>query len=678
MRNYGPTCVFFITYLFWGTLFSQAAITPTDSLQAWLQTEKSPRLRAQYYVHLADLHPDSTLYWRNALYEANCSDCDPIRRIALKALITRDTNLQDVQHYLQSAQKTVTGKDRALFLAYLRTKAVWIQMATQPPIEVIGRELERLKLHSSKALTPEEQIEWEYLMAESIDCASVSAGAYSDVAKAIPYIEQALRLLSSYPPEQSYDFNDLCYKKLINLYIAVPEYQEKAQPAIDQFISLYEEYNRSHAEGFERPFRDTTTFYSYAYALPLYIPSTSPERATYFYNKLLQLYKDTSLDKSRLYDAGILYFQLTKEYQRALAYCDSFIEYGKKHYRPLDLISTYQCKMDLYRSLGDYENALNCLLTADSLHEATTAADALDKMAEMQTRFSIDKFKLEKITLANRNKLILIIALTVLIAVIIGWAFYQRHLLRKLRRTQHQLIESNKEVTKQSERAQESEKMKTAFIQSMCHEVRTPLNIINGFTNLLLDPTLDSFSKQGFAPIIRDNTEHLTKLLNDMLEMSNLVSSNEPFAMEETPLYDLCRQEINNRVSKNSNPELTYRFECDDIPGMISTHPTYLLTVIGRLLDNATKFTERGSIVLTCRQDAAAGKQFISVADTGIGIAPEKQEWVFERFTKIDSFKPGAGVGLYLCRLIITRMRGTIAIDPNYKDGCRIVIELPL
>lgn len=551
-------------------------------------------------------------------------------------------------------------------------------METQTPIDIISRELERLKLHSSKVITTEEQIEWEYLMAESVDCASVSSGTYCYVANAIPYIEQAIQLLSGYPPEQSYDFNDLCYRKLINLYIATPEYQKKAQPAIDKLISLYKEHYNNHPDGFERPFRDTVSFYSYAYSLPLYIPSVTPERATYYYNKLLQLNSMKALNKGQLFDASILYFEITGDHPRALSYSDSLIEYRKKHFRTIDLISLYEGKMEIYRTMGDYKNALNCLLTADSIHEATAAANAQEKMVEMQTRFSIDKLKLEKITLANRNKLILIIALSVFIAAVVGWAFYQRSLLRRLRRTQTKLVESNKEVTKQSEKAQESEKMKTAFIQSMCHEVRTPLNIINGFTNLLLDPTLDCYSKEGFAPIIRSNTEHLTKLLNDMLEMSNLVSSDEPFEMEESPLHDLCRQEIQIRISKNSNPELTYQLECDDTPGMISTHPTYLLTVVSRLLDNATKFTERGSIVLACRQDAAAGKQFISVADTGIGIAPEQQEWVFERFTKIDSFKPGAGVGLYLCRLIITRMRGTIAIDPNYKDGCRIVIELPL
>lgn len=99
--------------------------------------------------------------------------------------------------------------------------------------------------------------------------------------------------------------------------------------------------------------------------------------------------------------------------------------------------------------------------------------------------------------------------------------------------------------------------------------------------------------------------------------------------------------------------------------------------VIDNLLQNAAKFTAAGSVTLSCEKDDLNGRLRIRIADTGIGIAPDKREWVFERFTKGDPFKPGSGIGLYLCRLIVTRLGGEIYVCPEYGEGCCIELLLP-
>ncbi|MFR6635387.1 MAG: sensor histidine kinase [Alistipes onderdonkii] len=99
--------------------------------------------------------------------------------------------------------------------------------------------------------------------------------------------------------------------------------------------------------------------------------------------------------------------------------------------------------------------------------------------------------------------------------------------------------------------------------------------------------------------------------------------------------------------------------------------------VIDNLLQNAAKFTAAGSVTVCCDKDDRTRKLRIRVTDTGIGIAPDKQEWVFDRFTKVDSFKPGSGIGLYLCRLIVTRLGGAIRVCPDYRAGCCIEIIAP-
>ena len=111
---------------------------------------------------------------------------------------------------------------------------------------------------------------------------------------------------------------------------------------------------------------------------------------------------------------------------------------------------------------------------------------------------------------------------------------------------------------------------------------------------------------------------------------------------------------------------------------MLTTDAQRLSQVLINLLTNANKFTEKGRITLSCRTDAARGEAVFSVADTGCGIDRDKREYVFERFTKVDEFTPGTGIGLYLARLIIERMQGRIWVDPDYTDGTRFVFTVGL
>ena len=248
--------------------------------------------------------------------------------------------------------------------------------------------------------------------------------------------------------------------------------------------------------------------------------------------------------------------------------------------------------------------------------------------------------------------------------------------------------------------------MKTAFINSMCHEIRTPLNAINGFSELLLteqEPAArqafqaeiwksttaltallenmlegdhDHNTRREFREQIWASTTALTTLLENMLELSQLVSSESPLPVAQTDIRLLCAERLELQEQLGDNPAVEYVNEAGteiEIP----TNAFYLTRVVDNLLHNAAKFTAAGRITLRCRNDESRRTLQISVSDTGIGIPPEKQEWVFERFTKVDPFKPGSGIGLYLCRLIVTRLGGDIRVCPEYSGGCCIRIELP-
>ena len=107
----------------------------------------------------------------------------------------------------------------------------------------------------------------------------------------------------------------------------------------------------------------------------------------------------------------------------------------------------------------------------------------------------------------------------------------------------------------------------------------------------------------------------------------------------------------------------------------MTTDREMMKIALGTVLDNATKFTQKGKIEIDARNDY--GMMTIMVSDTGPGIPQDKKEWVFEQFTKVDDFVPGMGMGLTLCRALVTRLGGLVCIDEKYTAGCRVIIRIP-
>lgn len=429
---------------------------------------------------------------------------------------------------------------------------------------------------------------------------------------------------------------------------------------------------------FERPHRDTTGYMMRAYSKMLYLRELiSKEKANEYYGKCMELARARG-DLAEIYSTSARYYQYMGEYERAVAYIDSAVTVYKRNGTKADFASIYAVQSWLYENLGDYKNALEALRTSNSIRHDDRVEEAQNSLAEMQTLFEVGQLELEKSRLANRMKFIALLAGGVLVLLLIGWSVYQYVMVRRLTHIRRQLTDANEEITRQSRRAMESEKMKTAFINSMCHEIRTPLNAINGFSDLLLEGDHDHDTRREFREQIWASTTALTTLLENMLELSRLVSSEEPLPLAETDLGLLCAERLQIQRELSQNPSVEYvlkgggRGTC-----VIPTNETYMTRVIDNLLQNAAKFTAAGSVTVCCDKDDRTRKLRIRVTDTGIGIAPDKQEWVFDRFTKVDSFKPGSGIGLYLCRLIVTRLGGAIRVCLDYRAGCCIEITLP-
>ena len=669
------------------SLFPYAAISappkPAHAYSLLTLLPKTPDAagRERIYVQLADLSGDSlelaAPHWEAALAEAHKAGDTYGCKDALDFLVRKfaDRDTRRAEKYIALADSILPGSRYALFRSSLYAYYLWKQMNDNNSIETVTRALEELKGKNYDRLTPEERIEWELLTGLAIDFSSVTTEAYDNIAKAIPYVERALENLRKYPLEERLHLEKICHDELSDLYMLCKD--KRAEEQIGQCIDLHRKW-LAMDDRFERPHRDTTGYMMRAYAKMVYLRDLiSRDKLNEYYQKCIGLARARG-DMAEIYSTSARYYQCTGDYERAVAYIDSTITVYKSKGIKADLAPIYATQSYLYEEMGDYKNALKAVRTTNNIRFNERVEEAQSSLAEMQTLFEVGRLEFEKSRLTGRIRFIALLAGGILVLLLIGWSVYQYVMVRQLKQIRRQLTDANEEITRQSRRAMESEKMKTAFINSMCHEIRTPLNAINGFSDLLLEGDHDHNTRREFREQIWASTTALTTLLENMLELSSLVSSEEPLPLAETDLGLLCAERLQIQRELSQNPSVEYilkgggRGTC-----VIPTNETYMTRVIDNLLQNAAKFTAAGSVTVCCDKDDSTRKLRIRVTDTGIGIAPDKQEWVFDRFTKVDSFKPGSGIGLYLCRLIVTRLGGAIRVCPDYRAGCCIEITLP-
>ena len=227
--------------------------------------------------------------------------------------------------------------------------------------------------------------------------------------------------------------------------------------------------------------------------------------------------------------------------------------------------------------------------------------------------------------------------------------------------------------------ALESDRMKTAFIQNVSHEVRTPLNIISGFSQIIADPefTGNTEERQHMAQMMQKNCHQITSIIDEMLELSFSESKEDAVKEDIVEINDMLRDLLQeNQPLVNPGTQLKFESTIND-DFTLTTNQVILRRALGTLIDNAIKNTEEGAITLKA---SVLGIQLIlAVEDTGTGIPPEKAEHIFERFVKLNEFKEGLGLGLPLCRTLIRRLGGNVLLDKTFKGpGSRFVITLPI
>lgn len=317
----------------------------------------------------------------------------------------------------------------------------------------------------------------------------------------------------------------------------------------------------------------------------------------------------------------------------------------------------------------DYEGAAEVYGKLIEKGDSLFRVYAGEQVEDMQKKYSVDELELQNNAQQERLwKLVFIIGLFLVVLLLAGF-FYLKWVGKKL-------LHSKKELQIAKLLAEESIRNKSVFLSNMSHEIKTPLNALAGFSEILITPEIDEDTRMQCNDVIQLNSKLLLKLINDVVDVSCLDVANMEFSITSHEVVSLCRNVVGMmRNIKQTFAEINFKSDLCSLE--LDTDICRLQQMLINLLTNATKFTEQGSITLALRLDGKGFAEF-SVTDTGCGIPLEKQEEVFGRFEKLNEGVQGTGLGLSICKLIINRLGGKIWIDSQYTTGARFVFTHPL
>ena len=238
--------------------------------------------------------------------------------------------------------------------------------------------------------------------------------------------------------------------------------------------------------------------------------------------------------------------------------------------------------------------------------------------------------------------------------------------ITELKRTEEMLVKAR-------DKAEASDRLKSAFLANMSHEIRTPLNAIVGFSSLLTS-TESAAEKELYNSLIGHNNKLLLNLINDVIDLSKIESGYlelRPDWVNLTELLDESVAEYAHQVP--SGVELLTNYPAHD--SLVELDKLRIKQILSNFLSNALKNTTTGHVEIFYEVDHQSVR--IGVKDTGRGIPQNMLEKIFERFEKLDSFAQGAGLGLSICKLIVEKMNGRVLVDSQLGIGTTFVIELP-
>ncbi len=270
------------------------------------------------------------------------------------------------------------------------------------------------------------------------------------------------------------------------------------------------------------------------------------------------------------------------------------------------------------------------------------------------------------------NFWIIMSIVTILVTIIIFLLnYYLKSIIKK----------KTKELKLAKERAEESNKLKTAFIHNISHEVRTPMNGIIGFSELLSDPGLTRGKQKEYAAIVRRSSKQLIHSIEDIIEISKLQTNQVGVYFEITDIGEVLKTLQSDFKNKAEKKNITIKFinKLTSSQNNVQTDKVKIHKILSNIIDNAIKFTNEGSIKITSSSQGA--NLMFTIKDTGIGIKPEDQELIFRNFSQSErestKHYDGLGLGLSISKKLASLLDGDISFNSTINKGSEFMLTIP-
>ena len=380
---------------------------------------------------------------------------------------------------------------------------------------------------------------------------------------------------------------------------------------------------------------------------------------------------DGYLTTASLTEAQLAINLAEHEFGRALTTLDKLIGLSKETgHSETYFYKLFQTRAETYAETGNYEAAYKSQKHYLDLYRKKVGDDNERNLGEFATLLDVSRLDVEKAELQRQTQEVRlhrtqlgIAALSVILLLTVLFLVFTARMNRRLAHAKRA--------------AEASNRMKGVFIRNITHEINTPLNSIVGFAELAAAPDADDEKRQSYIEIIRENSGYLQKLVDDVLYIAGLESSETPPAMSPTDINECC-QECIQKVSQSSSRAVSIRFVPAREKFHLHTSCMLISKAITEMLRNAVHFAADGEITLAYTLDGGNRRITFTVTDSGPGIPACEAEHIFGRFVKLDTFSQGLGLGLTVCRLIASALGGTIKLDTNYSGGARFALSIPL
>ena len=357
-----------------------------------------------------------------------------------------------------------------------------------------------------------------------------------------------------------------------------------------------------------------------------------------------------------------------KDYDRALTFVDTLLSIVSSEKKNTQILLMLAKKADILLQKGEGVKSAKTYQIYTHLKDSLMSAEFYADLAMLRNQHDVDKLELanKKMELdASHLRANLLtmgggLAILMIICCFLGYISYSRH-------------RYGLRLERAKEKAEEADRLKSAFLANMNHEIRTPLNAIVGFSQVLVDEE-DRETRLEFSNIIQSNNELLQRLIGDVLDLSKIESNSMPLIYKELDI-GLLMKEIYSMILLRMPSGIELRLnDCEAL--VMEADKNRLTQILTNLLTNSIKHTEKGFIRFGYKRTAASVEFFVE--DSGEGIPRDKIDSIFSRFVQLDSWSKGVGLGLTICRGLVEQMGGKIWVTSELGKGSIFYVTLPL